>query len=126
MRKGLFLFLQEAIRAYSSDRSRTLRKQELSRDAFYPQVVLEGGNNYSAAKYLPHIIAAVAVMMKLKFIEQKTDVSGLEMLRAYTANIEALVIALFEWKYVYNCDRTIGMTTRDVCLRLSLRSSKCS
>jgi hypothetical protein len=47
-------------------------------------------------------------MMHLRIIDIQRAFTAADVIRGCTANMEALVIALFEWKYVYHCDTHIG------------------
>jgi hypothetical protein len=42
-------------------------------------------------------------MVHLRIIDIQRAFTAADVIRGCTANMEALVIALFEWKYVYQC-----------------------
>lgn len=56
-------------------------------------------------------------MVHLRIIDIQRAFTAADVIRGCTANMEALVIALFEWKYVYHCDNHIGTQGEVECFR---------
>jgi len=74
-------------------------------------------------------------MVHLRIFDIKQGFTARDILEACTTQIEALVIALFEWKYIFHCDDQIGASLGEVALfshllydihALSAPCSRCS
>jgi hypothetical protein len=55
-----------------------------------------------------------AIMVHLRIFEVQKGFTPFDIIGAVTANIEALVIGLFEWKFVHNCDPAVGAAKEQV------------